>query len=133
MVGVTGFEPATSCSQSRRATNCATPRYSFLILLTNFRFYLLLCPPSCGARHLQAYTCNFLPLRQTQLTFSSTGCVSLSLPKAGALPTALHPVKYILFAFSFSQPYYYTLIFSLCQGKKAFFNKFLVIIFFIKL
>ncbi len=25
-VGVTGFEPAASCSQSRRATNCATPR-----------------------------------------------------------------------------------------------------------
>jgi hypothetical protein len=28
LVGVTGFEPATSCSQSRRATNCATPRRS---------------------------------------------------------------------------------------------------------
>ena len=26
MVGVTGFEPAASCSQSKRATNCATPR-----------------------------------------------------------------------------------------------------------
>ncbi len=26
LVGVTGFEPATSCSQSKRATNCATPR-----------------------------------------------------------------------------------------------------------
>ena len=26
IVGVTGFEPAASCSQSRRATNCATPR-----------------------------------------------------------------------------------------------------------
>ena len=25
MVRVTGFEPAASCSQSRRATNCATP------------------------------------------------------------------------------------------------------------
>ena len=28
MVRVTGFEPAASCSQSRRATNCATPGYS---------------------------------------------------------------------------------------------------------
>ncbi len=28
MVEVTGLEPAASCSQSRRATNCATPRYS---------------------------------------------------------------------------------------------------------
>ena len=27
VVGVTGFEPAASCSQSRRATNCATPGY----------------------------------------------------------------------------------------------------------
>ena len=26
LVGVTGIEPATSCSQSMRATNCATPR-----------------------------------------------------------------------------------------------------------
>ena len=24
---MTGFEPAASCSQSRRATNCATPGY----------------------------------------------------------------------------------------------------------
>ena len=36
MVGVTGFEPAASCSQSRRATNCATPRdtlsYSIIIV-----------------------------------------------------------------------------------------------------
>ena len=27
MVGVQGLEPWASCSQSRRATNCATPRY----------------------------------------------------------------------------------------------------------
>src|SRR5204863_6802979 len=26
LVGVAGFEPTTSCSQSRRATSCATPR-----------------------------------------------------------------------------------------------------------
>jgi integrase len=28
VVGVAGFEPTTSCSQSRRATSCATPRFS---------------------------------------------------------------------------------------------------------
>ena len=28
MVGVTGFEPAASTSQTSRATNCATPRYA---------------------------------------------------------------------------------------------------------
>ena len=27
VVEVTGLEPAASCSQSKRATNCATPRY----------------------------------------------------------------------------------------------------------
>lgn len=27
-IGATGFEPATSCSQDRRATTCATPRTS---------------------------------------------------------------------------------------------------------
>ncbi len=27
LVGMTGFEPATSWSQTRRATNCATSRY----------------------------------------------------------------------------------------------------------
>ena len=32
LVGMTGFEPATSCSQSRRATNCATSRYILLLL-----------------------------------------------------------------------------------------------------
>ena len=32
MVEVTGLEPAASCSQSRRATNCATPRYSIAAL-----------------------------------------------------------------------------------------------------
>ena len=30
MVEVTGLEPAASCSQSKRATNCATPRYEIL-------------------------------------------------------------------------------------------------------
>ena len=31
LVGVKGLEPPASCSQSRRATNCATPGY-FVIL-----------------------------------------------------------------------------------------------------
>ncbi len=30
LVRVTGFEPAASCSQSRRATDCATPGYSII-------------------------------------------------------------------------------------------------------
>ena len=31
MVGVTGFEPTTSWSRTKRATNCATPRYLFFV------------------------------------------------------------------------------------------------------
>ena len=30
VVGVRGLEPRASCSQSRRATNCATPRYEIV-------------------------------------------------------------------------------------------------------
>ena len=36
MVRVTGFEPAASCSQSRRATICATPGYLVFIRLGVF-------------------------------------------------------------------------------------------------
>ena len=32
MVGVTGFEPATSRPPAVRATNCATPRYEFKVI-----------------------------------------------------------------------------------------------------
>ena len=37
MVGATGLEPATSASQTQRATNCATPRY--LDYITKIQFY----------------------------------------------------------------------------------------------
>lgn len=30
MVGATGLEPATSASQTQRATNCATPRWCYI-------------------------------------------------------------------------------------------------------
>ena len=39
---MTGFEPAASCSQSRRATNCATPGYS--VYLSGWSY-----SPKCGA------------------------------------------------------------------------------------
>ena len=45
VVGVRGLEPRASCSQSRRATNCATPRYEVVKLsgrfLPNHAFYQL--------------------------------------------------------------------------------------------
>ena len=36
VVGVRGLEPRASCSQSRRATNCATPRYKIVELPGRF-------------------------------------------------------------------------------------------------
>ena len=38
LVGVTGIEPATSCSQSTRAPSCATPR-RYLISTTKIILY----------------------------------------------------------------------------------------------
>ena len=36
VVGVRGLEPRASCTQSRRATNCATPRYKIVELSGRF-------------------------------------------------------------------------------------------------
>ena len=49
LVEVTGLEPAASCSQSKRATNCATPRY--LVVTFCFLLPLSFCfvRPACGA------------------------------------------------------------------------------------
>ena len=40
-VGATGLEPATPCSQSRYATNCATPR-KIAASVTNYLLFILL-------------------------------------------------------------------------------------------
>ena len=81
---MTGFEPAASCSQSRRATNCATPGYSVFYpagrILPNHAFYQLnytrifnfchdttasdknkvfsVCGHSCGQNRFCAVFCN---------------------------------------------------------------------------
>ena len=69
---MTGFEPAASCSQSRRATNCATPGYSV--------FY-----PAGRILPKQAR----YQLRYTRLlSFLSGWAYS---PKPGAIPTSLYP------------------------------------------
>ena len=62
VVGVRGLEPRASCSQSRRATNCATPRYEVVGLpgriLPNHARYQLRntsgCAPRKGARFIIA-------------------------------------------------------------------------------
>ena len=53
-VGVTGFEPATPWSQTRCATNCATPRITVTARLQCPKTYLLHAPrPSTAARCLK--------------------------------------------------------------------------------
>ena len=47
MVRVTGFEPAASCSQSRRPTNWATPGYDLVSIKIGDQAGALSC---CGAR-----------------------------------------------------------------------------------
>ena len=104
MVGVTGFEPAASCSQSRRATNCATPRFFYFAFFLIFSVLPLLCPPSCkivahGAA-VQRHALCFAALPQAPCICHRQR--SPSSPKAGALPTALHPDFYFAFFLKFS-------------------------------
>ena len=56
VVRVTGFEPAASCSQSRRATNCATPGY-FIFLHDTMRRRKKQVFRVCGWRCGQARFC----------------------------------------------------------------------------
>ena len=85
LVGVTGFEPAASCSQSRRATNCATPRYYSVFALVAL-FALLRFPKLLRDESLAFLTA--APKNARCFVHWTRSCF---LPKAGALPTALHP------------------------------------------
>ncbi len=89
MVGVTGFEPAASTSQTSRATNCATPRYVFQLWSckwsnmwsrTNLTAFLIFinCPKSA-------------PLKGFQRFSLSDDKHLLYAPKPPALPAPLHP------------------------------------------
>ena len=98
LVGVTGLEPAASCSQSRRATSCATPRYTILFLLCFFagclrhpRLRRLVAVPEIVRSHKLS---QFRPLLQQALTSSSTGCVRPCCPKQ-----ARYQLRYTPFLF----------------------------------
>ena len=53
---MTGFEPAASCSQSRRATNCATPGYFVILFGWSYS-------PKCRALPVEPHPdIQFLPL-----------------------------------------------------------------------
>ena len=121
---MTGFEPAASCSQSRRATNCATPGYLVFypagrIFPNQARYQLRytriftfchdttargknkdfsVCGHSCGQSRFCAVFCNRGKSRKRRCRKALRRFALLRLgyrhgtPKAGALPTALHPV-----------------------------------------
>ena len=75
LVGVTGLEPAASCSQSTRATNCATPRKIFIFL-----FCLSFCPMTGLDSRLRARS------RSGKTTLSC-----FQTPRAASLPLASAP------------------------------------------
>ena len=80
------------CSQSRRATTCATPRYFYINFYLISLFSTLLCPPSCGSRNLFGSIMSlYIPTAAPKnARFFCHRQRSRFLPKAGALPPALH-------------------------------------------
>ena len=89
LVGAKGLEPPASCSQSRRATNCATPRYIWF-------FYFVIF-----AKHSITVRCASLKNIVALLAWSASHCSLVfhlrASPESSAgcgeplRPTALHP------------------------------------------
>ena len=96
---MTGLEPAASCSQSRRATTCATPRYFYFNFFLISLFSSLLCPPSCGSRNLfgSIVSSTFRPLRLKTLAFSATGSAHVFAQSRRATTCAAPRYFYINF------------------------------------
>ena len=98
---MTGFEPAASCSQSRRATNCATPGYFVFLSGWSYSpkasalptalhpeiilfFARLLCSPGlrCPKKPSRYPPARFFrPRRMLRLAASATGGARLRTPK----------------------------------------------------
>ena len=81
LVGVRGLEPRASCSQSRRATNCATPRYEVVglpgrILPKQARYQL---------RYTRLWNCFICGLSCGLGRFLTTGFAKL-VPTSGSVP-----------------------------------------------
>ena len=81
LVGVRGLEPRASCSQSRRATNCATPRYEIVVLpgrvLPKQARYQL--------RYTRLWNCFICGLSCGLGRFLTTGFAKL-VPTSGSVP-----------------------------------------------
>ena len=91
-VGTDKRQKCRLCSQSRRATTCATPRYFYINFFLVFLFSSLLCPPSCGSRNLfgSIVSLDIPTAAPKNARFFCHRQRSRFLPKAGALPPALH-------------------------------------------
>ena len=95
MVGVAGFEPTASKSQTSRATSCATPR---LVEIFDFSVKSV-SGQICGQKFFaETHGGEKARTREGNGDFASVRRVSLSYsantiyaPKCGALSTALHP------------------------------------------
>ena len=92
MVGVTGFEPAASTSQTSRATNCATPRcVIFIRFLVNFRKWSNLWSKHFVGVFLKRQTAEKVSIYKGFQSFGKlTAGNCLHAPKARALPIAPH-------------------------------------------
>ena len=93
LVGVTGFEPAASTSQTSRATNCATPRkVKNIEFLRFFRKWSNLWSKHFVGVFLKRVTAEKVNVYKGFRAFEksrSGNC--LHAPKRRALPTAPHP------------------------------------------
>ena len=88
MIGVTGFEPAASCSQSRRATNCATPRYQ-LWNCAEFCFGR----PACGAQNCRSFPLAILTAAPKTARFLVRRTRSRFLPKSCGYQLRYTPIS----------------------------------------
>ena len=138
LVGVTGFEPAASTSQTSRATNCATPRcVIFIRFLVIFRKWSNLWSDHFFVLVLEKRMCEKVSIYKGFRAFEKSRSQNrLHAPKRRALPTAPHPERKIecLIVFRkwsylrssllkglfcpFSHGLHYIKILRACQAKK---------------
>ncbi len=92
-----GLEPPASCSQSRRATNCATPRFYYIFYQVDFFCFLrnVRCASLKNIVVLLAWSASHYSL------FFHLRASPVSSPGRGEplRPTALHPDFILIFSF----------------------------------
>ena len=93
MVGVTGFEPAASTSQTSRATNCATPRcVIFIRFLVIFRKWSNLWSDHFFVLVLEKRMCEKVSIYKGFRAFEKSRSQNrLHAPKPGAIPSFATP------------------------------------------